>query len=396
MMPKHQQRLSGGWLPLFLVSAACALGEGPTAAQNVHASFAGNPQVVFDTKTQACERDDIPDGPAAAFRDNNNTIHLIASHWVARAMVGPDLDHLRHPCKVIFRSAKNPNPGDFQNYSWLSNFYTADGQTVAAYVHNEYHAREIPGMCTVPRPRSVDCFWDSVAYAVSHDGGNSFVQPAPPGNLIATLPYQYPPDNRQQAGYEGPSNVVKSGPFYYLFINSFPYREQKYGACLLRTTDPFDPKSWRAWDGTAFTIQFLDPYRTAAVNPTQHVCPPVARQQLPTAGSIRYFPSARLFVAMQRAPDRRFGEPGFYINSSPDLIHWSSPVALTTEEAMLATEPLGRWNYLYPSLLDPASADRDFVTIGSRPYFYYVRLDRLHMPYTRTLMRRQIIVDVSP
>lgn len=380
---------------LFLVTvvvlAGACLGNA-VVAQTVSAAFIGPAESVFDTKTQSCERDDIPDGRAEAFRDQNNLVHLFSTHWVARAMVGPNLNQVRHSCTVVFRSQKDPNPADFQNYSWLSGFFTMDGRNVAAVVHNEFHGPEVPGMCTMAAPRpGMDCWWDSITYAVSHDGGNSFGQPPPPANLVASLPYQFARGAEQgKVGYQAPTNIVQAGSFYFILINTWKYRAQEFGACLLRTTDPFNPQSWRAWDGSGFDVQFVDPYRMTVADPDRHVCQPVAPRELPTVEGIRYLPAAGVYVATELAPDRRFGTPGFYLNTSRDLLHWSAPTLLSTKEDLFAAEPPGRWDYLYLSLLDPGSTDRNFATVGNTPYLYYVRLDRLHPPFARTLMRRQI------
>ena len=47
------------------------------------------------------------------------------------------------------------------------------------------------------------------------------------------------------------------------------------------------------------------------------------------------------------------------------------------------------------SLLDPASADRDFATVSDTPYVYYVRSDGNHPPYARVLFRRRVKLRVG-
>lgn len=383
-------------LPAIIVLVCACLG-GAAPGKTLSAAFIGPPEPVFDTRTQSCELIDIPDISAQAFVDQDRIVHLFATHFVARAMVGPNLNQLTHPCTIVFSSPKDPNPADFQNYDWLSGFFTADGRNVAALVHTEFHGAEVPGMCAAPPERKfLDCWWDTVTYAVSHDGGNSFTLPKPPANLVAALPYQFEKGTqRGPLGYRQPTGIVRLGAFYYAMIASPPHGAQKFGECLIRTATPFDPQSWRAWDGSGFTVQFIDPYRVADADPARHVCQPVAPRIVPMVDSLSYWPQAGMFVATQLAPDTRFRGPGVYLNLSPDLIHWSPPVRLIELSAMLAAEPPGKWAYLYLSLLDPTSTDRDFATIGSTPYLYYVRLDRLHPPYVRTLMRRQIRLTVS-
>lgn len=363
-----------------------------TAAPSITGAVIGPSEVVFDTRN-ACEKIDIPDAPARAFRDYNNIVHLIATHFLARAMVGPSLDQLRHDCRVIYRSPHDPDPSHFQDNNWLYSFYSTDGRRIAALVHSEYDADEIRGMCATPEDPN-NCWWNTVTFAESLDGGYSFKVPAPPRNLVAALPYRYIVGNRANAyGYNGPSNILKIGGYYYALINDWPYKAQKYGPCLIRTSDVFDPQSWRAWDGKDFTVRFADPYRELITKPEEHVCEPVL------AGSadslVEHMPS-RTFIVTQSAPDSRLGGPaGFYLQVSRDLIHWSKPALLVKTSDLEAADGPGKWDYGYVSLLDPASADRDFSTVSDRSYVYYVRFDNNDPPYVRTLFRRPIQLHAS-
>ena len=384
------------WVPIALILLAGAIvaltgaGPGPAspaAVPMLSGTVFGPRQVVFDTR-DGCEEIDIPDAPARAFRDEHQTVHLIATHYVARAMIGPDLNRLKHDCRVIYRSPKDADPSHFQDNNWLFSFFSADGQRVAALVHSEYDADEIPGMCATPKETN-NCWWNTVTYAESMDGGYSFTAPKPPRNLVAALPYRYEVGNRSSAyGYNGPSNILKIGGFYYALINDWPYKLQKYGPCLIRTADVFDPSSWRAWNGKDFSIRFADPYRETINRPEEHVCAPVYAG---SADSLVQHSGSGLFISTQLAPDDRFqGPPGFYIESSRDLLHWSKPSLLVSFKDLLASDGKGKWTYGYESLLDPASKDRNFSTVSDLPYLYYVRSDGDHPPYARVLFRRQV------
>jgi hypothetical protein len=359
----------------------------PVAVPSVTGAVIGRRQVVFDTQN-SCEKIDIPDESARAFRDYNDVVHLIATHFVARAMIGPSLDRLKRDCRVIYRSPQDPDPSHFQDNNWLHSFYTSDGRRIAALVHSEYDADELRGMCATPEDPT-NCWWNTVTFAESLDGGYSFRVPAPPLNLVAALPYRYTVGNRASAyGYNGPSNILKIGGFYYALINDWPYKAQKYGPCLIRTSNVFDPQSWRAWDGKDFTVRFLDPYRQTIVKPEEHVCEPVL---VGSADSLVHHAPSGIFVVTQLAPDERFeGPPGFYIQASYDLMHWSNPSLLITFKELQAADEPGNWSYSYESLLDPDSADRNFTTVSDTPFVYYVRLDEDHPPYARVLFRRRI------
>jgi hypothetical protein len=372
------------------------LAGGSASAAGLSGSIVSPPQIVFDTKSQSCEHDDIPDGGAIAFRDFNNTVHMISGTAVVRANIGPNLNQLHHSCDVVFRSKRNPNPADFQHYSWFTGFYTADGRNIAMSMHDEFRGWLAPGMCSIASARpGRDCFWVTTTYSVSHDGGYSFSEPEPPRNLIASVPYRFSRDISSPVGYGGLSSIVRMNSYFYAMMSAFKYEAQPAGNCVLRTTDPFDPKSWRAWDGSGFNVQFVDPYRETVADPAGHVCAPVAPRELSEMGTLRFSTTAKLFVRTELARNRAFGEPGIYLTTSSDLIHWSPPTLLLSNQDMLAHEPPGSWLYLYPSLLDPASTDRNFTTIGDNPYLYYVRLDRQHGPYVRVLERQTIHLSLG-
>jgi hypothetical protein len=360
--------------------------EAAAALPQISAAFVGPAQAIFDTRTQSCELIDIPDQPARAFRDDRNNVHLVASHYVVRAMVGPTLNKLRQDCRVIYRSPEDPDPAHFQHRNWLAAFYGVKGRGISALVHSEYEADAIPGMCATPAATD-NCWWNTITFARSVDNGYTFQVPKPPRNLVASVPYPYVKGNRASAyGYDMPTNILRINRFYYAMLNDWPFKAQKYGPCLMRTMDIFDPASWRAWNGVDFSVRFINPYQESNSQPEQHVCAPVLAGEVE---SLVFHEQTGCFIATQFTPDGRFGPPGFYLVASADLIHWSEPTLVASRKELLERESRGNWEYGYFSLIDPASSDRNFSTISSTPFVYYVRLDNNH-PYARILFRRQI------
>lgn len=382
-------------------SLACTRGETngrtPAAAiPGVSAELIGTPEPVFDTR-DACEETDIPDEFPHAFRDANNRVHLIASHSVARAMIGPTLDQVKRDCRVIYRSPHDPDPAHFLDEDWLTSFYTEDGRGIAALAHSEYHGFEHPGMCAdLQNPnRTDDCAWTTITFGESHDDGYNFNEPKPPANLVASFPYTYDKNNRGgPQGYDAPTNILKIGQFYYALINVWrEYKAQRYGPCLIRTADLFDPSSWRGWNGKDFTIRFIDPYTERDANAAEHVCPPVI---LGTLDSLAVDQRTGIFLADVYVKDDRYGQgSGLYLAASRDLIRWSTPKLVASTDFLLQSEPRGNWSYLYFTLIDPASTDRNFTTVSNTPYVYYVRFDDDHPPYARVLFRRRIRISIG-
>src|ERR1700730_15752623 len=68
----------------------------PSGDHTLTVVLEGAPVAVFDTAKDSCELIDIPDAPARAFRDYKGMVHLVASHWVMRANLGPTLESVKH------------------------------------------------------------------------------------------------------------------------------------------------------------------------------------------------------------------------------------------------------------------------------------------------------------
>src|SRR6202042_3491480 len=60
--------------------------------------------------------------------------------------------------------------------------------------------------------------------------------------------------------------VHAANGYYYARFGEFPPPGYPYygGECVMRTETLSDPSSWRAWNGTSFSLQMTDPYTGAA------------------------------------------------------------------------------------------------------------------------------------
>lgn len=389
--------LSALLIVAFAVPAP-AFAQTPT----ISGAFIGPEQLVADYEAMKdrCDPTDTPDQPARAFRDDQNNVHLVISGSNSRAFIGPTLDTATQNCHIIHASPEDGDPSHFSNNQWLTSFYTADGRNIASLVHTEFDGFQIVGACS---PKSLkafyaNCWWNTITLALSSDSGADFSEAPPPHNLVAAPPYPYDPDNlKGPDGYNGPTEIVKSGNYYYALINDWPFRLQQFGPCLIRTTNPFDASSWRAWDGSGFTIQFIDPYTAQNINPTQHICPPVYSGD---AQTLVVDQASGMFIATSFAEDTRYGpKPGLYLFVSRDLINWSRATYGEGQVAGsrdYATAPSDRFSYSYFSILDPTSSDMSFTTVSPTPYVYFVRLDGYNAPYGRTVYRRQLRITITP
>lgn len=334
-------------------------------------------QVVFQARSQGCERYDFPDGGARAFRDREGRVHLIATHFVNRAMVGPSLDQVRPDCAVLFRGSEDSRPEAFDDRGWLLSVYTTDGETIVGLVHNEFQGHRRPELCPSRVYRS--CWYNTITYALSRDGGKSFQAPQGAARLVAALPYPYAPDWGRRLGVSAPSNMIEHEGYVYTLVVADAAGAQKAGVCVLRSDRPQNPASWRAWDGRAFATRFANPYASPPAEAAAHVCQTVRGLPPATVGAVvRHAPSGR-FVAVQalinvtgKDGQRR---TGVFVSFSSDLLTWTAPAlaaAMPIFETFACSDPV---SFGYPSLLDPKSSSRNFDTVEDAFYLYMTRFN---------------------
>ena len=346
----------------------------PTAPPSI--AVAGRPEPVFDWAREACEPHDFADAPARAFRAPDGTIRLFASHYVARAMTGPDGDSLRHGCAVAFRGEGSGAPRDYSDLSWLMSPYVLPDGRVFALVHNEFQGHRHPGRCAADAYRP--CWENAVTWAISTDGGRTFHAPPAERRVIAALPWRYDGDRDRPGGYFNPSNIVAHEGAWYALVWARPYRDQAGGVCVLRTTRLDDPSAWRAWDGKSFEARFVDPYRSEVEDPKRHLCAPVGTGVFRDApSSLVRHPESGLFLALQAVnmPDPEGGPPlaGVWVSASPDLLAWSEPRLVWRVSVWRPAECRMGWSVSYPSLIDFGSPTPNFETVSDHPWLYFTR-----------------------
>jgi hypothetical protein len=219
------------------------------------------------------------------------------------------------------------------------------------------------------------CWRNSVTQAVSTDGGRHFKPIAePPSHVVASLPYRYVGDVGRRTGYFAPTNIIRHGGYWYAFIWAERYEAQARGACLLRSDDLADPRAWRAWDGADFSVRFADGAQGSVEAPERHTCEPVAPGIL--GGTVRslavHRPTGRVIATLAMS---RNGVTGMWASVSRDLISWDEPQLIWKTPLLFRYGCQDVAAFDYPSLLDPASASRNFEDVGDTPYLYMSRLN---------------------
>jgi len=343
----------------------------------------GPKEVVFDWTTDRCEDLDLPDGPARAVRTADGEIVLFAGVATTyRVSRGPDFDTLQRVCDPpALVSADLQTPESYENQEWIWAVYR-EGASIHALIHNEFHDAVAP-TCKVGDPSSANpCWYNSVTYAVSTDGGYSFSKPGAPAHVVAPAPEVWTPPPEPQPhgfhsliGYHGPSNIVR-GPddYYYALVLLTP---SQYSAltvtCLMRTDALDDPASWRAWDGTGFSHQMESPYVTG--NPVPN-CTAVG---FIGVASITYNTYLGRYMLVDNGGNAAADNCGIYLWLSPDLIHWGQPQLITRARwhgcQEVSQTPLEPGFAQYTAIIDHADSTPNFERPGRTPYLYYTRFN---------------------
>ena len=300
------------------------------------------------------------------------------------------MDTVRHDWRRVRVSDPDDDPARFDDREWITAPYTTDGRTVHALVHNEYQGDKHPGRC--PSEEYLKCWYNSITLARSTDGGRTFTHAAPPGHLVASVPYRYEAD-AGPFGLFQPSNIVRRAEdgFYYALIRAQAYDAQRGGTCLMRTARLDLPGSWRAWDGSGYNVRFADPYRSSGES--GHLCTPVSVPEIGAmTDSLTYNTYLDKYVLVSPAAARPAGSRGVvwgvYYSTSDDLIDWT-PRRLIREAVLVGPYQCGDRNPVGNfSLLDPDTRSRTFETTGRRPWLYFTRF---HYKKCRSNLNRDLV-----
>ena len=344
------------------------------SAQAVSAVVTGPQEVVYDYTTMRCDDIDISDGPVQAFRDSTGRIQMLTPNGQGRRLVGPDFDHLTRDCTERLPIEWDPNPAHYNYSHMLYGLYTEDGHDVYALVHDEWHGWDIEGACPAG-PGRRRCGSGGVTYAVSHDNGDTFVAPAPPDNLVATVPPR-PTIDDARTGLFSPTNPIKHGNFYYSMMLIGNIGDQDVGVCAMRTRNIADPTSWRGWDGSSFGLRFVNNYYDHTDPQRVHTCEPVSFNNiLSMSRSVTFNTVLNKFVLtgssvkFDSAQNRNVY--GFYYSTSDDLVHWSMRQLIMEVPSLFSHQCGGPDAFSYPSLIDHDSTERNFRVTDGTVYLYY-------------------------
>ena len=160
----------------------------------------------------------------------------------------------------------------------------------------------------------------------------------------------------------------------------------------MRTRDLSDPTSWRAWNGTSFSVQFVNPY----VGYDQPGATTSARRWTSTASapiseSLTYNTYFRKWMLVGNSVgDPNNGRPpGVYYSLSDDLLNWTNAELLMAAEITFDRDCVLPDPIKESSLLDPNSTSRNFETVGqtAQQFYTWYHLDGCNGTLDRDLLR---------
>lgn len=304
-------------------------------------------------------------------------------------MSGPSLFNQTRECAIAYNMTGDPDPSHFAADEYLDSQIAFDNGTVIALVHTEFPGNKYnnsggPDAPYCTGPTFPHCWTVTIGLVVSHDWGKTFKHAAPPpGHLVAAAPYPYD-ENLLSYGWGDPSNIMKhpTDGFYYAAIwNRHQAGLQAPGICIMRSNSLLDPRSWRAWNGSAFSVSFADPFTLEPGTEAEHICvvtnlPAGDNKHGCAAHGLVWSEYLQKFVVTLGCKMAVGGE--YRWATSDDLITWSDAQLLDVKAGLDPNISQFVLKQNYPTFMDPSApkayGDRNFHTIGQHPYLFWVTM----------------------
>jgi hypothetical protein len=372
-------------LARVLAATALASGLNPLSAANANEVALGSEITIFRWATDRCDAKDFPDVALRVLHEGSEDSKILSSNWSNRfRKLDISTMHFRSECASSFKSDRQADPSLYDDFSWMASL-ASDGKVVHALIHHEYHANEHAGKCRFQIYEQ--CWYNTITYARSDDGGKTFHQSIPP-KVVAAPPFPQEEGQGKRRGFFNPSNIIFHQGYWWTFIFTSGWNGQRFGSCLFRSPDVSDPGSWRAYDGVDFTSNFPDPY----VSPAKANTAPCLHIFDQSVGSISRTGDGRfvsVFVKHEESNDAARTKKAFVASAwSGDLIHWSDPEKLTEITDVSTSDCSANARYAYPALL---SIDDGVVRQGELRGRIFLSLVRFNIQNCKLSLNRDLV-----
>lgn len=244
--------------------------------------------------------------PIAWHNPVTNLTSLISATDCTYASIGSTLGKINPKgtdakCRAeVFTAANLTTPWSFANHQWVQAVVMFPNGTGAALIHSEFHGDEVgnASMCSSSGPDPGKCQYWSTGLGLSNDGGGRWVMARPPPRLATfEVPRVYVPD-QPLTGFGAIGAVLQHddgyfyGHVYQINAGTRASDTNTTGICAFRTRNLGDPQSFRGWNGTSWSVIWVNPYSAspAVLAVGGHVCTVI------NPGSRNSHPSARRFA----------------------------------------------------------------------------------------------------
>ena len=165
----------------------------------------GSEITVFHWAADRCDAEDIPDVSLRVLNDGSKDAEILSSNSNNRfRRLDLSTMHVRPACASALKSGRQADPNLYNDFSWLAAL-ASDGKAVHALIHHEYHANDHAGKCQYRIYEQ--CWYNTITYARSDDGGQTFHQSVPP-KVIAAPPFRQEEGQGKRRGFFNPSNII--------------------------------------------------------------------------------------------------------------------------------------------------------------------------------------------
>lgn len=379
----------------FLLTWAAALALPSAWAANAKEaptfSVSPVPEVVYSYQTQRCDWRTIPDSPARAYRREDGSLVLIASHFRNRILEGRDFDDLRPNCGVISQGAESADPSEFDDRYWIQSLIPLGNGRIVALASEEYSGLRHDGVCSKGSGNPA-CWYLSIVGLEGNDRDFSFRLLPRDQRLIAGSNRKFDA-SVNAAGFLTVTNTVFEGDYAYFIAWTEDAAEPgRRGNCLFRAPRSDLVNGWQMLSKGRF-VSPPDPYPGDGRRPVQTRCDRLGGADMSgKARSLVWLETKQMWMVVWST--RTNGTGGVYYATSPDLKTWSSSTLLAPLEPFWGTEKTGTF-YDYPSVIDHASTSSVFQTASNDFYLYLTRLNWQVRRNTmdRDLVRFRVTVD---
>ncbi len=263
----------------------------------------------------------------------------------------------------------------YNNRHWLYSVRNVNG-TLYGLTHHEWYLpanTELIGGIPFLKPDPKNLPWiTSIGWATSSTGGTSWQMKSPDVGSARLVVVPEPSATAIKTdvfGFSHPSNIVKSGSYYYFFTSSVHYKgtQFKSGVSLFRSSSINRPTQWQYWNGSGWTTIDHSTYQGNFGRQMPYIFWATDMNDVSThlyALNVRYHTPSRQWIVL--------GSSWCDDCNKTPVYSWTgnlaSPTDLEKSIRSISNFPSGSTTQPYFSFFEVSgSADDNYQNIGNQP-----------------------------